>query len=120
MKLQAERGAGNYIQSITDGAVLVSGQLMHGPVIVSSDQVVPWAPVSPKAITLGDLAPALDMDPEVILLGTGTTHQFVDTHLATAIMRRGIGFEAMASPAACRTYNILAAEDRRVVAAILV
>lgn len=120
MKLHPDRGAGNYIESLADGAVRVSGQLVHGPVIVSSGCILPWTPAPIDELTVADFSAALDMDPEVILFGTGTTHRFVDAHLAAAIMGRGIGFEAMDSAAACRTYNLLAAEDRRVVAAIFV
>ena len=79
-----------------------------------------WTPRPIAELTLEDFAAALDLGPELILFGTGETHRFPSNHLTTAIMTRGVGFETMTTAAACRTYNVLAAEDRRVVAALLV
>jgi uncharacterized protein len=120
MKLHAEKGSGNYIQSVTRDAVLINGTSYTLPVIVSADRIISdWAPRRIADLTLDDFQAALDLEPEVILFGTGTTHQFASNRLVTSIMSRGVGFEVMATDAACRTYNVLAAEDRRVVAALL-
>ncbi|MDH5254439.1 MAG: Mth938-like domain-containing protein [Gammaproteobacteria bacterium] len=120
MKLHAERGSGNYIQSVTSEAVLINGTSYTGHVIVSADRIVTgWTPRPIAELQLEDFAAALDLEPEVILFGTGSTHRFAGNRLMTAIMSRGIGFEVMATRAACRTYNVLTAEDRRVVAALL-
>ncbi len=53
-------------------------------------------------------------------MGTGPQHRFPDVRVSTAIMQRGVGFEVMATEAACRTYNVLASESRHVVAALFV
>ena len=120
MKLHAERGSGNYIQSVTGDAVLIGGMSYTGAVIVSAGTIVTgWMPRPIAELQLDDFQAALDLDPEVILFGTGTTHRFAGNRLMTAIMSRGVGFEVMATAAACRTYNVLMAEDRRVVAALL-
>ncbi|MDH5277267.1 MAG: MTH938/NDUFAF3 family protein [Gammaproteobacteria bacterium] len=120
MKLHAEKGSGNYIQSATRDAVLISGTSYPLPVIVSADRIITgWSPRAVPDLQLDDFQTALDLEPEVILFGTGTLHQFASNRLVTAIMSRGVGFEVMATDAACRTYNVLAAEDRRVVAALL-
>lgn len=120
MKLHAEKGSGNYIQSVTRDAVLINGTSYTLPVIVSADRIISgWAPRQIADLTLDDFQAALDLEPEVILFGTGTTHQFASNRLVTSIMSRGVGFEVMATDAACRTYNVLAAEDRRVVATLL-
>ena len=60
-----------------------------------------------------------ERDPEVVLLGTGATHVFPSPGLLAPLTRAGIGVEVMSTPAACRTYNILDAEGRRVVALLL-
>lgn len=120
MKLHAEKGSGNYIQSVTRQAVLINGTSHSAPVIVCADSVITnWSPRPLAELQLSDFQPALDLQPEVILFGTGTTHRFAGNFLVTAIMSRGIGFEVMATDAACRTYNVLASEGRRVVAALL-
>lgn len=120
MKLHAEKGSGNYIQSVTQQAVLISGTTYSSPVIVSADRIISdWTPRPIAELTLDDFQAALDLEPEVILFGTGMTHRFAGNRLITTIMLRGVGFEVMATDAACRTYNVLAAEDRRVVAALL-
>lgn len=59
------------------------------------------------------------LQPEVLLLGTGPQQRFPHPRLYRALTEAGIGVECMDTPAACRTYNILVAEDRKVVAAIL-
>jgi len=120
MKLHAEKGSGNYIQSVSTGAVLIGGQSYPVPLIVSAERIVTgWQARPVDELTMADFAQALELDPEVILLGTGGSHRFASNHLVTAVMARGIGFEVMSTAAACRTYNILTAEDRRVVAALL-
>lgn len=61
----------------------------------------------------------LALKPDVVLLGTGATQRFAHPRLYRSLTDAGIGVECMNTPAACRTYNILVAEDRKVVAAIL-
>lgn len=121
MKLHAEKGSGNYIQSVTPTGVLIGGTSYGGAVLVSADRIITdWRPRPIAELQLDDFRAALELLPEVILFGTGATHHFVTNRLVTTIMSRGVGFEVMATPAACRTYNVLVAEDRRVVAALLV
>ena len=79
----------------------------------------PWSAPEPAALTLDDLAPALALQPEILLLGTGNRLVFPDGQIHARILALGIGFEVMDSGAACRTYNILMSEQRRVVAALL-
>jgi uncharacterized protein len=62
----------------------------------------------------------LDLKPEILLLGTGAKQHFARPELYRELIRARIGIEFMDTPAACRTYNILVAEDRKVVAAVLI
>jgi uncharacterized protein len=120
MKLHAERVSQDYIQSATDDSVLIGGRSYTLPLIIGAGRIVTgWAPRPIAELQLDDFQTVLELEPEVILFGTGRTHQFASIRLMTAIMSRGVGFEVMTNDAACRTYNILAAEDRRVVAALL-
>ncbi len=120
MKLHAEKGSGNYIQSVTGEAVLIDGMQYRTPLMVTPERLITnWLPPALDQLTPDDFQVAMDLEPELILLGTGTAHHFVSNHLMTAIMKRGVGFEVMANAAACRTYNVLSAEDRRVLVALL-
>jgi uncharacterized protein len=120
MKLHADRPAGHYIRSFEPGRLRLADRDLTTASIIAPDQVIEgWQPLDPQALTLDDLAPALALDPELVIIGTGLTQRFVSTAVAAQVMRRGIGLECMATEAACRTYNILMAEDRRVVAALL-
>jgi uncharacterized protein len=76
----------------------------------------------PEVATLSEshMEPLLAADPELILLGTGWAAAFPPRELVFALARRGVGLEIMDTPAACRTYNILLSEGRRVAAIIKV
>lgn len=81
--------------------------------------VVPWAPRLP-----GDLLPShfeaiLALKPELVIFGSGTRLKFVSPALLRPLIERGIGVETMDTAAACRTYNVLVAEGRSAVAALL-
>jgi len=100
--------------------VAVNGQRFTRPVVVTAEAVhTDWS-----APDFAGLAPAhfeyfLALKPEVLLFGTGARQQFAHPNLYHELIRAGIAIEFMDTPAACRTYNILVAEDRRVVAAVL-
>lgn len=121
MKLHADQpGPSHYIQRFEGGVLHVAGQVLRGAVIVSAEHIITgWQPRSLPELEAEDFRAALDLEPELILFGTGGTHRFPDPRLAFAIMSAGVGFEVMSTAAACRTYNVLVAEDRRVVAALL-
>lgn len=86
--------------------------------LVISSQVLDLEniPASPDELEDWHLEKILAYQPEVILLGTGVSLRFPAAHLMAIPAQRGVGMEVMDAPAACRTFNILAAEDRRVFA----
>jgi uncharacterized protein len=87
---------------------------------MDSEEVLPDWPVTDAAkLTITNLESALARKPEIILLGTGSRIVFPANEVRTTILSKGIGFEIMDTPAACRTFNILAEESRRVVAALI-
>ena len=102
------------------GYVQVNGQRFEQPVIVTPEQVLSdWPVRSFATLTEADFIHFLALQPEVLLLGTGSQHHFAHPQLYRALTAAGIGVECMSTPAACRTYNILMSEDRKVVAGIL-
>ena len=88
--------------------------------LVTPERIVTaWAPGGFEALTEVDFAAIAALEPEVALLGTGATLRFPNARLTRPLIDAGIGLEVMDTPAACRTFNILAAEGRKVVAAVL-
>lgn len=120
MQLELERNSGNVVRAYSDGVLRVGDRKFDGPVIISIDRIIDtWSPPVPELMTIADLGLAIELSPEVIILGTGTRQRFPSATLVSEVLGRGIGLEVMDTRAACRTYNILAGEYRRVVAALL-
>ena len=89
--------------------------------VVSADRVIEdWPAASVEALAADHLAAIVELSPEIVLLGTGTTFAFPEAALLAPLYKAGIGVEVMDTPAACRTYNILLGEGRNVVAALVV
>jgi len=89
-------------------------------VLVTPERVVTgWTAGGFETLTEADFAALAELKPEVVLLGTGASLRFPHPRLTRALTDAGIGVEVMDTPAACRTFNILAAEGRRVVAAVI-
>jgi uncharacterized protein len=102
------------------GYVAVSGMRYERPVVVTPQQVLTdWPPQDFAALAESHFAYLLALQPEVVLLGTGSRQQFPHPALHRQLAAAGIGVEIMDTAAACRTYNLLVADDRKVVAAIL-
>ena len=98
----------------------VAGVVHHGSILVFPDRTEAWAVADAAAIDLASLAPVVAHgDVEVLLLGLGRRMAAVPPALRIALRKTGIGLEPMDTGAACRTYNLLLGEDRRVAAALL-
>jgi uncharacterized protein len=98
----------------------VSGVIYHGPVLVFPDLTVPWGPANASDVTWETLAPVIEHGGiEILLLGLGRSTTAVPASLRSALRNARIALEAMDTGAACRTYNVLVAEDRRVAAALI-
>lgn len=96
------------------GFYRIGGQVIEGAVLTRLAGSDPWG-------GYGDVASlvALADDVDVLLVGTGAEIAHIPSDLRTALEDAGIGVEIMSSPAACRTYNVLLSEGRRVAAALL-
>lgn len=121
MLLEPENRNGLSIISFSEGEIRINDQVLTCPVILTPEKIVSeWSPPPVRELGLADFELILAQDPEVIIFGTGIRQYFPPGALSTDILRQGVGFEVMATAAACRTYNVLASEYRRVVAALLV
>ena len=110
----------NHIRSVNHEGVRIGETTYPGALIVAAEAVIDdWAPDSLDALEEDHLEAVLALKPEVVLLGTGAKQRFLHPSRLAPIHRAGVGVEIMTTAAACRTYNILVAEERRVVAALL-
>ena len=100
------------IDGFGPGFFRIGGMVYDGAVLVQPNSVVSWAGYE-------DAAALLALNVDVLLVGTGPETAFIPCELREALEKAGIGVEPMASPAACRTYNVLLAEGRRIAAALL-
>jgi uncharacterized protein len=107
------------IQSYAKGQVTISGVIYSTSLIVTPSQVIDdWRPETFSNLIRDDLTQLARLEPEIVILGTGEVHRFPHPSLAESLMERRIGLESMATDAACRTYNILRGEGRKVLAAL--
>jgi uncharacterized protein len=111
------------IESYGDFRFRVSGKLYQGSVLIFLDRTLPWAVEDGASITLASLAEIGQAGEagavEVLLLGCGRRAVLVAAELRASLRRSGIVIEPMDTGAAARTYNVLAAEGRRVAAALI-
>lgn len=121
MKLTDERTEGsNAIRSYAPGEIRVGETVLKRSFLVSATAIVAdWRPRSVEELNLTDVDAILALDPEIVVLGVGEKQKFPRAEWMAALLSRGIGCEVMVTGAACRTYNVLLSEDRRVVAAML-
>lgn len=111
----------NVIRSYADGELRINEQIHRGPVLVSAATLIDLPNVQNlDDLSKLDVAQILALEPEVLLLGTGRHQIFPAPAFGAQFMRAGIGFEIMDTSAACRTFNVLVGEQRRVAALLLV
>ena len=109
----------NLIRSYSDTELRIGEQRVRRSCLVTAEQLITdWPPA-----TFAELAPAhleaiFAHAPELELLGTGPTQRFASREVRSEFTRRRVGLEAMQLGAACRTFNVLVQEDRKVLAAL--
>jgi uncharacterized protein len=121
MELTLDRpGDHLFVRSVSSGGIEIVDRLYPGPLILSAGELVDdWDANSPCDLSDRQLKPIFDLEPEVVLIGTGASQIFLPPELMMCFYRRGIGVEVMTTDAACRTFNVLVGEGRKVVAALL-
>ena len=121
MKIHLESGMGqNLIRAYAPGRITINEEVYTASLIVTPRQVVAeWPPVSFADLLAGHFEMIAPLQPEVLILGTGARLQFPAPSLTRSLVEAGIGIEVMDTGAACRTYNFLMSDGRRVAAALL-
>lgn len=121
MKIQLETGIGRYqVRSYGPGTVKVNDAVYSASLVLAPEQViVDWPPQRFADLQAEHFNVIAGFRPEVVILGTGARLQFPPPAVLAPLTRAGIGVEVMDTAAACRTYNILAGDGRKVVGALL-
>jgi uncharacterized protein len=118
MKFTLENGSrANLIRGYSPKEIVVGDQHLTASCIVSADTlIVDWEPRTFAELQAMHLERILALQPELVLLGTGPVQRFPPAGMRAALTARGVGLEVMDLGAACRTFNILVQEERRVAA----
>ncbi|UGB39430.1 Mth938-like domain-containing protein [Frateuria soli] len=121
MDLSLERPEGYlFIRRVGERSITVVDRELTASFLLAPDRVVEAWPVDDVAALDGDAGEAVRaLEPEVVLLGTGSRQRFPSAAFMAGFLRLGIGIEVMDNAAAARTYDLLAGEGRRVVAAFI-
>jgi uncharacterized protein len=121
MKLHRERADINLITACGDGFVAVGEARFSRSVVVFPARIISaWPPAAVAELSAGHFAPIWEENPEVVIVGCGRAFAPAQGEWLREFVRRGVGIETMDTPAACRTYNILAADGRQAAAALII
>lgn len=131
MKITLEQNGGSYtLHSYRDETLIIRPPnaapgdeekllRLKGSCLLSAQQLITdWPPQTLAELVPDHLQAIRELKPELLLLGSGNQMRFPSADQLAALVRMGIGYEVMDTAAACRTYNLLVAEGRRVVAAL--
>jgi uncharacterized protein len=116
---EAEFPDGTPISGYGAGVFSIAGRVHYGGLLIVPDYMGTWSPADP--VRAADVAPIVEKAREidVLLIGLGPDIAILPRDVREALDSAGLAFDVMATPAACRTYNVLLAENRRVAAALL-
>lgn len=109
-----------FIDSCEPHRVRINGREYRRSLWLTPDRLAPWAPTRVEQLDEELLEPLLTTTADLVLIGSGRHQRFLTMAQLAPFYRRGIGVEVMNSCAACRTFNLLAAEGRRPLAGIIV
>jgi uncharacterized protein len=120
--MKLHRSTPSAAQTITaygDDYVMVNGERRNSSAVVTAERTVPWENRTFGTLSREDFTFLAGLGVEIVLLGTGARQRFPDPRLTRPLAQAGVGLEVMDLKAACRTYNILIAEERKVALALL-
>lgn len=111
------RGDINVVRAYAPGEVRVGERIVRSNCVLAAHALIEsWGPQGPLDLAAEHLNAVFELEPQLVLLGTGAVHVHASASVRSAFATRGVGLESMTLGAACRTYNVLVAEERRVVA----
>lgn len=114
-------GGGHRIEGYAPGRIVIDGRDYREGLILSPERLLTgWGPVEPAHLSGEHLEALIALAPQVIVIGTGERQVFPDPSVLRIALSQGLGVEIMDTGAACRTYNLLMAEGRKVAAGLMV
>jgi uncharacterized protein len=121
MELTLERpGDHLFVRSVSADGIQIADTLYSGPLVLSASVLITdWEIRHPRDLSEPSLETVFSLNPEIVLVGTGAEQIFPAPELLMCFYRRQVGVEFMNTRAACRTFNVLVSEQRRVVAALM-
>lgn len=108
------------IQNYGEAHVTINGERIERSLILTPEKRLDWAALAGANLDEVLLAPLLEDEPELVIIGTGSRQHVPNPTVMRFFARHGIGLEYVSTPAACRIYNILAGEGRRVGCGLMV
>jgi uncharacterized protein len=108
------------IKTVNTNSIIINETIYSNSLIIMPQYLTDWEPSNFEELKLAHFEILANLDADVIVLGTGQTIQFPNAELLSPLIKKGIGIEVMDTAAACRTYTILASEDRNVAAGLLI
>lgn len=113
-------GDHHFVRSMDERGIRIGDEYYVSSLLVSAERIdEAWPPATTVELEAPHLDAIFGFEPELVLLGTGQTQEFLPPPTMMAFYERGIGVEVMTTAAACRTFNILVTEGRNVVAALM-
>lgn len=121
MKLSLDDNDASYvIRGYDEGIIRINETNYSQSLIISTEKIIPeWEPESLEQLDPTHINFLLQLSPQILILGTGSRLRFPDNAVFAQAYRQNIGIEVMDTKAACRTYNLIAAENRKVVAGLI-
>lgn len=120
MQIHQEEKNEHTILAYSDLEVRVGDRVYHENLILCKQSIIcPWSAHSIKHLTEEDVKPLLELDPEVILIGHSASFTRPPNAFMTHTSKQRIGLECMSIGAACRTFNVLLSEQRKVVIGLI-
>lgn len=121
MQLTEDKNTARYlVKRYVPGEIHIDNDVYTHSIILSPNEILAWEAEDFESITDKCLLAILQLNPELVILGTGEVQRFPNKDILKPLTEKKIGLEIMDTHAACRTYNLLASEGRHIVAALLI
>jgi len=121
VSLTRDQSSAVTVRQVDPGAIRIGDETISENVVLFRDEIQRGITIDDiEAMQEQDLDDLLSKQPEIVIIGTGWNTQRPPRDLVFAMARRGIGFETMDTPAACRTFNVLVGEGRDAAAVLII
>jgi len=122
MQFTEDKPSGNYtINTYTPNSIIINNRTFESSIYVSPATLIENVPLQKSEhLSIDSIQFIIELCPEILILGTGQILQFPSPSIIAFLAQQNIGFEAMDHSAACRTFAVLAAEQRNVGALLLI